>query len=319
MVIGILSNILNVILNFVLVTGIGYQGFGFVGAPIATSLSRWGSLIMMAIVMYYRSGKNDQPIKIRETIKDAIKWTGMKEYMKLAVPSALMLGLEVWGFEFSTISTSFMGSIATSAHAVVLNYIALTFMIPLSIATASGVRVGQRLGGNDPVGAKQTCWLSVLMAMSYMFVNGIVLFSAKSVLGHLFTDDPDVMLAVEKITPIAALFQLFDGAQVAAGGVLRGMGKQTMGAVMIFIAYYVIGLPLGCFFAFYVVWGLSGLWLGLLAGLGAAAIFMNGYVALRVDWKLEAELAIKRVGKQDFKVETVEDVELHDKGADNII
>ncbi|KAL0486892.1 sodium-driven multidrug efflux pump [Acrasis kona] len=313
MIVGVASNLVNILLNVLLVVGVGYQGLGFDGAAIATCISRWITILLLGGYMYYNKG--DITIKqVKEICREALKWRGLLEYIKLAIPGGLMLAFEVWGFEITSILSSLMGSVALAAHAALINTTALTFMIPLSISTSTGVRIGQRLGSNDPSGAKQTCWMAVLFATVFMSINACSLVVFRFYIARLFTDDEQVIQVVGKNAYIAALFQLFDGVQVTLGGALRGIGKQSIGAAMTFVSYYVVGIPIGCLCGFYFKWGLVGLWFGLLMGLSTIAIILLCYVVFLVSWEREAVSATNRItmqGEQEQTEEVAQEIELN--------
>jgi MATE family multidrug resistance protein len=296
MFIGIASNVINVILNFLLVSGIGFRSLGFVGAPIATSLSRWSYLVMIIAVLLWENRKSEPGGRtMRQNLRESMKWAGVKQYLHLAIPSAFMMALESWCFSLVTILSSLVGPMITAANAIVLNVTYVTVMVPISVGVAAGVRIGNNIGKGDARSAKLACWMSFLVGEVFMAVNGLCLLLLRNVLATAFTDDAEIIKLVVVIFPLAALFQIFDGAQVVCSGVIRGMGRQVMGVIANFMGYYVIGLPVGAFLTFFMKWEETGLWWGLTIGLFGVSIALIAFLIIFVDWQQECEHAAKRM------------------------
>ncbi|KAL0488712.1 hypothetical protein AKO1_015864 [Acrasis kona] len=312
MAIGILSNICNILFNSLLVSGIGYQGLGFDGAPIGTSLARLVMAIaVISIVTFtqYRSKKNKEDVPdilpemnkeaITEYLRQVVDWVGIKEFFKLAVPSFLMQCLGLWAFQCTAILAARIGEKSVTAHGIVLGLGIQTFMIPATIGVATSIRVGQRLGAQDALGAKRVCYTGIIMGASAMSISGIVIVSIRNVYARLFIDDDAVVEIASKIMILSAYCQIFDGIQAVCGGVLRGTGRQNIGAISLFVSYYLIGTPIGCFLAFYLEWNLLGLYVGLSTGATSLTIFLFLYLYFKVDWEEEVRKALKRVETSD--------------------
>jgi MATE family multidrug resistance protein len=95
--------------------------------------------------------------------------------------------------------------------------------------------------------------------------------------GHLaavFTPDVGVVALATTLIPIAAAFQLFDGTQVVAFGVLRGAGDQVVPSIANLIGYWCVGLPLGAWLALRGGMGVHGLWVGLVVALALVAVLL---------------------------------------------
>ncbi|XP_004381197.1 multidrug and toxin extrusion protein 2 [Trichechus manatus latirostris] len=174
--------------------------------------------------------------------------------------------------------------------------------IPMGLSIAVCVRVGTALGASDSVRAKRSAISGVLCVVGNSLIVGTLLSILKNKLGHIFTNDEEVIALVNQVLPIYIIFQLFEAVCCVYGGVLRGTGKQAFGAIVNSIMYYVIGLPLGAILTFVVRMRIMGLWLGMLAcALLAAAAFV-AYTA-QINWKLAAEEAQKHAGPQQQEAE----------------
>lgn len=132
--------------------------------------------------------------------------------------------------------------------------------------------------------------MTLVLATIISGVNSIVLIATRHQWGWLFSSEPDVVKLVAKILPILALFQLTDGLSGATGGLFRGSGKATLGAVVNLASYYLFSLPIGICLAFVAHLGLEGLWIGLAMALTCTAT-VTTIIVLRIDWNREVELA----------------------------
>jgi len=156
-------------------------------------------------------------------------------------------------------------------------------MVPLGISSAAAVRVGQGIGRGDPAGAGRAGWAAVAMGATFMSFAAIVLVLAPHLIVKIFTPDPAVMRIGVDLLLVAAAFQLFDGLQTVATGALRGAGETRIPMLSSFIAYWVIGLPLGYYLGFARGFGALGLWTGL-----AISLMVIG-TSLVWAWKRKAD------------------------------
>lgn len=295
-IIWLSSIFLNFGLTYVFVFGVGFKGLGFIGAPIATTITRYFMLTCYISVIYFKGYMKNTWHGFVD-VRNVFQWAGFKEFLKLALPGALMLTFEIWGFEISTITSSFVSQTALAAHSVVLQISALTYMVPLSQAAATSIRIGQLLGARQPMRAKYTAYSSMMFAGLIMFLSGSTLALARDYIPMIYTEDPEIISMSASVFPLCAIFQLFDGVQVIGGAVIRGIGKQVIGAASNLIAYYVLGLPTGAALAFGAKWGLVGIWCGLAFALFAVSIVLALYIIFRLNWRKESETAFERATK----------------------
>ncbi|KAK2111062.1 hypothetical protein P7K49_010808 [Saguinus oedipus] len=183
----------------------------------------------------------------------------------------------------------------------------LTHRCPRPVHQSIGVcvRVGMALGAADTVQAKRSAVSGVLLIVGISLVLGTLISILKNQLGHIFTNDEDVIALVGQILPVYSIFHVFEALCCVYGGVLRGTGKQAFGAAVNAITYYVIGLPLGILLIFVVRMRIMGLWLGMLACVCLATAAFVVYTA-RLDWKLAAEEAKKHSGQQQQQQQRAE-------------
>jgi MATE family multidrug resistance protein len=156
---------------------------------------------------------------------------------------------------------------ALAAHQIALNIAGFTFMVPLGVASAGAVRVGHAVGRRDAAGAARSGWTALLFGTLFMACAAAVFLLIPRALIGAFTSDASVLRIGTSLLFVAAVFQLFDGLQGVATGVLRGLGDTRTPMLWNLAAHWFIGLPLGYGLCFVAGLGVIGLWWGLSSGL----------------------------------------------------
>ncbi|EFA78620.1 hypothetical protein PPL_08075 [Heterostelium album PN500] len=298
-IVGVVLNIFNAILNFFLVHGFGlYEGMGVVGSALSTSIAKFAACVSLLVyIIVFKLYK--QPIRTWYGFsRESLRWQPIKEFLTLGIPAGLQMAFEGCGFEILTILAGLFDAVSLAAHSIAMNFTLLTFMMPFSLSIALSVRIGQLLGARQPDAAKRATRISLGMAICTMLVVSIIQLSARKYIGSIYSEDQQVRLLVSKILPISALYQMFDGYQTMCQGVIRGIGRNHIGAIANFVAFYVIGLPFSCVFAFVIMHKVYGLWWGLCIGLATAALSLGFYVA-RINWHEEMKKALERTGSSE--------------------
>ncbi|XP_072677054.1 multidrug and toxin extrusion protein 2 isoform X6 [Canis lupus baileyi] len=284
---GIVGNCINGLANYILVSMLS---LGVKGSAYAVTVSYFVQIIFLFLYIVLKKLHLETWAGwSRQCLQD---WGS---FFSLAIPSMLMTCIEWWAYEIGTFLMGLISVLDLSSQAIIYELATIVYMIPLGLSNAVCVRVGTSLGAADTVQAKRSAISGMLCTVGTSLVVGMLLSILKNKLGHIFTNDEEVIALVNEVLPIYIVFQLFEAICCVYGGVLRGTGKQAFGALANAVMYYVIGLPLGIVLTFVVRMGIMGLWLGMLAcGLLAAAAFAV-YTA-RMDWKLAAEEAQKHAG-----------------------
>ena len=225
--IALAANLLNGLFNYVLIFKLG---LGLNGAPLATSLSRWVQLLLgVGYLLAHRHGKLRASLPSLTRLDCGTVPSRVGTFLRLGVPGAIMLGLEAWFFELSTFLASFLGTVSFDAHCTLLNICAFTFLsFPFALGIAASIRVGQTLGAGAPQQAQATAQASFALVLVEMAVLASTKIGLRGQIGRVFTSDPAVVAKVAALVPIAALFQVAEGVQAVIGGVLRGMGRQSL-------------------------------------------------------------------------------------------
>jgi len=271
----ILANLVNWVGNLAFVTGRwGFDAYGAQGAAFATALCRVFTLMAaIGISIYYWRRRTDRPWALLWTLATQSDRAMDRKLFRLGLPASMQILLEVFAFSFTTIMVTRLGAQTLATHHIVLNIASFAFMFPVGLSSAIAVRVAFHNGRGDPASAFNAGRLGIVFAFMFMSFSALVLFIFPRLLLGFFTEDPEIIRIASSIIFLCALFQVFDGVQVAAAGALRGLGDTQTALYTNLIAHYGIGLPIGLSLCFLFGKGLMGLWIGLALGLSFTAIF----------------------------------------------
>jgi len=271
------ANAINLFGNWVLIYGhLGFRAMGTDGSAWATFAARVYMLgVMIFAVLYYdrarRPGLFHVPL--------APDWPRTARLLRLGVPVAIQVLLEIGVFGLSTALIARLDPVSLAAHQIALNMASLTFMVPLGISSAAAVRVGHLIGQRNPAAAGRAGWSALACGVAFMGLAAVAFLTIPERIARIYTADPAVIRMSVTLLAIAAVFQLFDGCQVVVAGALRGTGHTRAPMWCNLIFYWFVGLPLGMWLCFRTGWGAAGLWTGL-----CFALILIGSVLLIV-WR----------------------------------
>lgn len=274
----LLANGVNVVANYGLIFGrLGMPALGVTGSGLATSASRWAMLVALLWI-----GRTDLAPFLRRW---RWRWRGMISWLpllRIGLPIGLHVVVEFWMITAFALMMGYLGATALAGHQVALVLAALAYMVPLGVSGAAAARVGQAIGRRDEAALRAAAAVGLVLGTLVMTVSATIFVVAPLRLAHLFTHDTEVVAVAVALLPIAALFQVFDGLQVVAAGVLRGAADTRVPAIVALAGYWVIGLPLGYLLIFSLDAGPRGAWWGLSAGLGFTAVVLLWRVIRRL-------------------------------------
>lgn len=248
--------------------GLGLPALGLIGAAVAESVTFCLMLLGLIAMLRWRLHEGAW----RRWDRRSFAASGLLRSVRLGVPVGLQIAFEAWAFSIATFMAGWLGGSAVGGHQVALNLAALAFMIPLGVSQGAATRVGNLVGAGDTAGLKAACAAALLLGAAVMVPPALIFAIFNERLPQLYGDDPEVVRQAAAILPIAAAFQLCDGCQVVASGVLRGLGRPDAGALLSLLGYYVIALPLAYVAAFHWGYGLPGIWGALALGLTLVAV-----------------------------------------------
>lgn len=265
---------LNVVLNWILIYGhLGAPALGLAGAGWATLVSRIAPLI--AIVVWLRRDKGFEHAWPRAWLSgfSAVRF---REMLRIGVPAAVMLMFEVGAFMTAALMMGWLGATALAAHQIALSCAAFMFMFPLGLSMAVGMRVGKAVGeGRSGAALRSIAFGALVMSCAIMSVSAVGFSVGGRVLAGGFVNDPETITLAARLLVVAAIFQLFDGAQVIGSGALRGLADVRVPAMISFIAYWLLAIPGGYLLGLHTSLGALGIWSGLAAGLAIAALLLS--------------------------------------------
>jgi len=272
MFVVIASNFLNIGLNYIFIYGhLGFPAMGLVGAGYGTLLSR----IVMAIgiaVYIYRS-PSFKEFKGGFSVGNYSR-SLIKKMLNIGLPAGVQFIFEVAAFDFSAVMMGWLGAKTLAAHQIAINLATISYMTTTGLAAAATIRVSNELGKRDFRTMRTVGFTLVGLALVVMALWGLIFIVGRNFLPQLYIEDMEVIAIAAPLIVIAGFFQLADGTQVVCLGALRGMQDVKIPSLFIFIAYWVVGLPLGYFLGFKMGYGAIGIWTGLLIGLTLTAIAM---------------------------------------------
>ena len=275
--IGAMAVVMNAMINYVLIFGgLGIPALGLLGAGIGSAFTNLMMFVGMALVVTHHRRFRRYHLFGNFWRAD---WPRFAQVLRLGVPIAVTLALEVTIFNAAVFLMGLIGTDELAAHAIAIQIAALAFMVPLGISQAATVRVGLAFGQGDRAAIGRAGWTSFTLGTGFMVVTALVLLLWPRALVGLFIDlhDPAntrVAALAMSFLAIAALFQIVDGAQSVGAGMLRGLHDTTLPMLYAGFGYWVIGLGVGVLLGFHAGWGGIGIWVGLASGLAVVSVLM---------------------------------------------
>ncbi|XP_072548069.1 multidrug and toxin extrusion protein 1 isoform X4 [Salminus brasiliensis] len=307
---GAIANVLNALSNYIFLF---FLDLGVTGSAAANTVSQY----LMAIVLFIY-------IRCRGLHKDT--WHGWSieclqewdTFFHLAIPGMLMLCAEWWTYELGAFLAGLISPTELGAQSIIYELANVAYMFPIGFSVAGCVRVGNAMGAGDTAQAKLSAKLAMACAVSVAVCLAIVVGFTKDVISYIFSNDEQIRARVATVMVLYAPFHLLDATAAAAGSIVRGLGKQKLGAVGNMFGYYAVGFPIGVSLMFVAKMGIFGLWTGLLICVFFQSVFFIILLA-NLNWAKATEEAQIRAGvhtnekdntdavEQDESVETDEE------------
>jgi len=217
---GFMGIALNVPANYVLIYGkLGFPALGAVGCGWATTMVYWLQFVVLLIWIGWRKGYRPYAMLSRF---DWPNWSVIAELLKVGLPIGGMIFVEGSLFVGAALLIGSLGQIPIAAHQIAINFSGLCFMVPLGLAGAITVRVGNALGRQDPQAARLAGQVGMGLTLLTQSVAAALMLLLPSWIVGWYTNDSEVIPLAVSLLTIAAIFQFPDGIQAAAGGALRG-------------------------------------------------------------------------------------------------
>ncbi len=272
MFVSIWGNVINIILGIIFVKGMfGIAPMGVKGVGLSTLIDR--TLMAIAMSVYVMRSKYFK-IYIEKFRIGFIDKVRAFKIAKIGAPVALQYSFEISAFSGAAILIGTIGAVEQAAHQVAINLAAVTYMMASGIASAATIKTGNNFGKSNFTDLRRSAIASYHVILVFMSTTALFFILANTVLPYIYTEDIAVINIAAQLLIIAGFFQLFDGTQVVGLGVLRGIGDVNIPTIITFIAYWVVGIPLGYLLGITLELGVNGIWYGLTFGLLTASILL---------------------------------------------
>ncbi len=284
LIITVAGVLVNLLANYVLVFGHwGFPALGIMGSGLATSVVNFAMLLFA--IGYIQTHRRFRRFHIWHKLFD-IDWHRLWALTRIGAPIGFMLLAEVALFTTASLLQGWLGEAELAAHSVALTIASLAFMVPLGLSHATTVRVGIALGEKNREGIRKAGWAALVMTIGFMSFMAVVFLSFPHQIVSLFlnsgmAENQAPLALAASFLIIAGLFQLFDGTQVVMGAALRGMSDTNMPLIIALVGYWAVGFPIAWWLGLHTPLRGTGIWLGLMAGLGAVALVLTIRWAMR--------------------------------------
>ncbi len=267
-VVIVITNLLNVVLDWAWITGnLGFAAYGATGSAWATVVSRWAMVVLLLAFAWPAL----RPYLSRLD-RRALAFGPLVRMLRIGGPVGGQFMIEIGAFGTVMVMMGTIGDVEMSGHTVALKLASLSFMVPLGISMAGSVRVGNAIGRGDQAGVRRAAKVALVGGAGVMLVFGTAFLLFPYPLSRLFTDIDEVLAVAIVLLPLAGLFQVFDGTQVVAMGVLRGSADTKWPMLIHLAGFWLVGVPAAWWFGFRLALGPEGLWWGLVVALAAVAV-----------------------------------------------
>ena len=270
LIITTLMNLLNIVLNYVLIFGHwGFPAMGAAGAGWATFVSRLLMPFCFAAVIYM---KRDWRKYISHFSARLSSWREVGKLLKVGFPIGMQSFSEAFIFTLSFIIVGWLSKEVLAAHQIANQIADFTFMLAIGIGAATTIRVSHQLGKGNLYALRMAANASIHLVLVMNTIGALFMFTCRHLIPLLFTDDTEVISIASSLLMMAALLQYSDGLQAVGAAMLRGITDVKRPMVYAFVAYTLIGLPVGVFCMYALNMGAVGIWVGFVVGLFIAAV-----------------------------------------------
>ena len=266
------ANLINWAGNWALIYGhLGFPAMGVRGSALSTCLAR----VYMAAVLVFAAWKNEAGRgHSLFTHWPGVIFERIVKLLKLGVPAAGQIVMEVGAFGAATVMAGRLSPVALAAHQIALNCAAFSYMVPLGTSAAAAVAVGHAVGAGDGPRARRAGWLALAIGVGFMACAAVIFLLAPHAVLIIYTNQEAVVGMGVPLLALAAAFQIFDGTQTISTGALRGLGETRMPMFANFVGYWIFGLPLGYVLCYRHRQGIIGIWTGLTLALVFIALML---------------------------------------------
>jgi MATE family multidrug resistance protein len=268
--VSLVANLLNILLNYPLITGWGpFPELGLAGAAVSTLATRF--LMVAGMAIYIRKHRKFASYWSHWRSTE-ITWRSIRDILAIGVPSGLQLVFEAGAFAMSGVIVGMIGPVQQAAHQIALNIASVSYMMVSGLGAAATIRVGNQLGKRDIPMLRLAGQSLFHLTLAMMVLTMILLIGLRNFLPEFYSSDPEVLQYTAVLMIAAGIFQLPDGLQATTLGALRGAQDVNIPTIIAFVAYWVIAVPMCYYLGITEKMGPLGVWIGLTIGLVLASI-----------------------------------------------
>ena len=269
MMISLWGNVFNICLGVILVKGLfGINPMGVSGVGWSTLTDR--SIMAIVMAVYVMRSKHFKAYLKSFSISSIDRIRSLS-ILKIGTPVAMQYTFEVSAFSAAAIFIGTIGAVEQAAHQVAINMVSMTYMMASGISAAATIKTGNNFGMKDFLNLRLSAISSYHIVLVFMSFTAILFAGFNQYLPWIYTSDQAVINIAAHLLIIGGIFQLFDGTQVVGLGILRGIGDVNIPTLITFVAYWIIGLPVGYYLGISLGMGANGVWYGLTLGLLVSA------------------------------------------------
>ncbi|KAM0933274.1 putative multi antimicrobial extrusion protein [Dioscorea sansibarensis] len=275
------------------------SGLGNVGAAFSISISYWLNVFILALYIKYSDS-----CKSTRTPFALKAFKGISEFLRFAVPSAVMTCLEWWSFELLILLSGLLPNpkLETSVLSICLNSIAFLYTIPYGIGAATSTRISNELGAGNPNGARLVVRVAMLITVTEAITVSTTVFALRYILGYAYSNEKEVVDYVTEMIPLVCISVIMDSLQGVVSGIARGCGWQHIGAYVNLGAFYLFGIPVAVVLAFIIHVRGKGLWIGILGGATLQTTLLL-IITFSINWQQQANKARQRIFEERLRKE----------------
>ena len=259
-------------LNYVFMHGLfGLPAMGSAGCGVANAILQW--LMLIVLFFYIKHAKTFAHVRLFQQF-EKLDPAWFKRIALLGLPIGLAIFFEVSIFSTAALVISPLGDIMIAAHQIAISITSQLFMIPLSLAMALTIRVGQYYGAQNFDAMRQVQKLGFIVGTLFACATMILLWLYRAWIIQIYNDNPEVFTVAYGLVIYAVAYQLVDAWQVTAAGCLRGMQDTKSPMWITLFAYWIVAFPIGVYLTRYTDFAAAGVWVGLIIGLFVACILL---------------------------------------------
>ena len=289
--------VMNLAGNWLFIKGFGIiPAFGLNGSALATLVSR--VFMCVAMLGYVRFNKQTNYYLSIANIKNLRG--EIVRILKIGVPGGFSFFFEIAAFTLAVVMIGWLGEAQLAAHQIAINMASTTYMMATGIAAAGSIRVGYGYGQRDYAAILRSGNVLMMLVVGFMAFWCIIFVTSNNWLVGLYIQDKgEVAATAASLVLMAAIFQLSDGIQVAALGMLRSLTDVNVPTWITLFAYWGVGLPMSYVFAFPLGMDVVGVWVGLSLGLTISAILLTSrfYRLLKTKKQQSATVLVQEEGR----------------------